>query len=102
MQAFARHRYVKSLLPVEWRGRLAVLAKTPAEFESALPALFLDIALEGIILWDVNDYMAGRLAGLRRLLSQRGMHRERRNGSFVWQWQEFPGYEWRLAWKDTQ
>jgi len=98
---FSRHLHVKSLLPAGWRGRIAVLAKTPAEFASHLPALFLDIALDGIILHDTDNYMAQRLAALRELLVRRGLHRQRRNGDFIWQWREFPGYDWQIAWEDA-
>jgi predicted nucleotidyltransferase len=36
-RAFKRHLTVKTSLPVEWRGKVSILAKTPAEFEDHLP-----------------------------------------------------------------
>jgi hypothetical protein len=44
------------MLPVAWRGQTAILAKAPEEFESYLTSLFLDIALDGIILHDSDGY----------------------------------------------
>lgn len=67
---FQRHLHLKQMLPADWRGQVAVLAKTPAEFESYLTSLFLDIALDGIILHDTQGYMTGRLAHLRRLIQE--------------------------------
>lgn len=97
----ARHTYVKTMLPLTWRGRVAVLAKTKAEFESAVSPLFLDIALDGIILWDTSGYMAKRLAYLRKLLGERGLYREQRGSDLVWLWRTFPGYGWQLKWEEA-
>jgi hypothetical protein len=98
-QTFARHIFVKGLLPVEWRSQLAILAKTPAEFESSLPALVLDIAVDRLILHDPDGYMADHLAYVRQLLVTRGLYREQHGSDLIWQWQQFPGYDWQLTWK---
>lgn len=101
-QTFARHLFVKGLLPVDWRSQLAILAKTPTEFESSLPALVLDIALDGLILYDTDGYMADHLAYVRQLLTTRGLYREQRGRDLVWQWQQFPGYDWQLTWEKSR
>ena len=49
---------LKRMLPPEYRGEVSLLAKTPEEFMSNLPDLYLDIALDGIILSDTGGYMA--------------------------------------------
>jgi len=41
-------------LPVEWRGQVSLLSRTTSEFESHLSSLMLDIALDGIVLYDRN------------------------------------------------
>jgi predicted nucleotidyltransferase len=41
---------LKQMLPPECRGEVSLLAKTPEEFMSNLPDLYLDIALDGIVL----------------------------------------------------
>jgi predicted nucleotidyltransferase len=96
---FQRHLYLKRALPADWRGRVAILAKTPAEFEAHLPALFLDIALDGMILHDTDDYVASRLARLRQLIQEEGLYRECRGKDLIWQWQKFPGPGRQLTWK---
>ena len=89
---FQRHRVLKQMLPAAERGRLSLLAKTPQEFEASLPALYLDIALDGIVLYDPKLYIADKLVALRQLIGQKGLHRERAGRDLVWRWQEFPGF----------
>jgi predicted nucleotidyltransferase len=94
-----RHFFLKRMLPEVWRGRIALLAKTPNEFEARLPALYLDIALDGIVLHDTEGYMAKRLHQLRDLLEQRGLRRERVGREMAWRWKQFPGFDWSLGWE---
>jgi uncharacterized protein len=58
---FTRRLFLKRLLPSSCRGALSVLARTPEEFEAHLPSLYLDIALDGRILYDPRQYAAKRL-----------------------------------------
>lgn len=97
----ARYRLLKGLLPPFWRGRVAILAKTPAEFEAALPSLYLDIALDGVILYDPQGYAQARLQRLRRLIEAKGLKREKRGNEFVWEWRAFPGFHWSLRWEEV-
>jgi len=99
---FQRHLYLKRLLPVDWRGQVTILAKTPEEFDSYLASLFLDIALDGIILYDPQGYIADRLARLRRLIRDRGLQRIQIDGDLIWRWKRFPGLKWSLDWEMTQ
>ncbi|MEM4724701.1 MAG: nucleotidyltransferase domain-containing protein [Candidatus Hadarchaeum sp.] len=96
-----RHIQLITLLPVQWRGQAAILARTLTEFESHLSSLMLDIALDGIILYDPEGYAAHRLAVLKRLITNRGLHRERIGHDFVWKWDQFPGSNWSLEWKEV-
>lgn len=99
---FQRHLYLKQMLPADWRGQVAILAKTPTEFESYLSSLFLDIALDGIILHDPQGYMADRLARLQRLIRNQGLRRTQIEHDMVWRWQRFPGLNWTLEWEMAQ
>ena len=96
---FQRHRLLRQALPAAGRGGISLLAKTPQEFEASLPALFLDIALDGIVLHDSDGYLHGKLAQLRRLIGAKGLRRERVGRDLVWQWQKFPGFGWALEWE---
>jgi predicted nucleotidyltransferase len=96
-----RHIQLKRLLPEAWRGRVSLLAKTPAEFEAHLSALYLDIALDGVVLYDTGNYITQRLAYLRELLARRGLRRERAGREMTWHWQPAPGPDWTLEWERT-
>jgi predicted nucleotidyltransferase len=98
LKLFQRHLYLKKMLPDAWRGQVAIVAKTPEEFESYLSSLFLDIALDGIVLYDLQGYMAKRLARLRRLIQSEGLRREQVKDDLIWRWQKFPGFDWVLEW----
>jgi predicted nucleotidyltransferase len=98
-KSFERHQSLKRLLPVNCRGAISILAKTPQEFEAYLPSLYLDIALDGRILYDPHGYAADRLAALQRLLKQAGLYRERTEAGDVWRWQKQPSGPWALKWE---
>jgi uncharacterized protein len=56
---------LKKMLPPLHRGEASLLARTPEEFTAGLPDLYLDIALDGVILHDTDGYMTERLEFLR-------------------------------------
>jgi len=99
---FQRHRFLKQMLPPAERGRISLLAKTPQEFEASLPALYLDIALDGIVLYDPDGYAQEKLAQLRTLIGEKGLRREQVGRDLVWRWQEFPGFGWTLDWEGAR
>lgn len=98
---FQRHLHLKKMLPDSWRGHVAILAKMPQEFEAHLPSLFLDIALDGIVLYDTDRYMTDRLMYLQHLIQVRGLRREQTGTELIWRWQKFPGLDWSLEWETT-
>jgi predicted nucleotidyltransferase len=95
---FRRHIFLKAQLPPKCRAAVSLLAKTPEEFEASLPALYLDIALDGIVLYDPHGYMQAKLTRLQTLIRKKGLRREKIEGSFAWQWDKFPGFGWSIEW----
>jgi hypothetical protein len=87
-----------SLLSPRCRGALSILAKTPAEFETGVPSLYLDIATDGTILYDPRGYAEERLAFLRRRIEEAGLFRVRTAAGDVWEWRDPPSGPWRLEW----
>jgi predicted nucleotidyltransferase len=65
--AFDRQLFFYRLLS-GCRYPVALIARTRQEFESHVPSLYLDIALDGRILYDPTGYVRERLAHLRRLI----------------------------------
>lgn len=93
---FERHLFLKRLLPHGCRGAVSFLAKTPEEFESHLASIYLDIALDGQILYNSYGYARRRLAVIRSLIERAGLYRERTVAGDVWRWQEEPSGIWAL------
>jgi predicted nucleotidyltransferase len=94
-----RHFALKRALPPLWRGRISLLAKTQAEFEARLPALYLDIAQDGVILYDSQGYAARRLARIRRRQVEAGLQRQRQGKDLIWIWATPPVGPWRVEWE---
>ena len=98
---FRRYTFLKAQLSPRWRAAISLVAKTPEEFEGSLPAFYLDIALDGIVLYDPHHYMQDKLTRLQTLIRKNGLRREKIEGSFAWQWDKFPGFGWSIEW-DTE
>ena len=96
---FDRQLFFGRLLPSDIPGAITVVAKTPKEFEAYLPSLYLDIALDGQILYDPSGYAADRLAALRRLIKEAGLYRERTEAGDMWEWETEPAGPWAVEWK---
>ncbi len=94
-----RRLLLKQRLPASYRGGLSLLIRTPAEFESRLPSLYLDIALDGQILYDRDGYATHRLGELRRIMDKAGLYRLRTSHGDVWRWREQPPGPWVLEWE---
>ncbi|WP_447975013.1 nucleotidyltransferase domain-containing protein [Nitrospira sp. Kam-Ns4a] len=99
---FERGRQLRSWLSSAHRAKVALLAKTPDEFEADVPSLWLDIALDGVLLYDPLGYAADRFERLRRLIDRKGLVRESRGHDLVWQWRNFPGFAWSLTWEQAR
>lgn len=93
--------YLKRLLPAEHRGEVSLLAKTPEEFTSSLPDLYLDIAVDGVVLYDTDGLMTERLRALRALIRRKGLYREREGRDLIWRWRERPASDWSLSWEEA-
>ncbi len=100
-KAFDRHLFVKRLLPSDWRGIVSIAAKTPQEFDASVQALYLDIALDGIVLFDKETYVTERLAFLKRQLAEQGLYRMKEGESLLWRWQVDPHGDWSFEWEPT-
>src|SRR5215210_9395173 len=92
---------LKKMLPTLYRGEVSLLAKTPEEFMAGLPDLYLDIALDGVILYDTDGYMTERLEFLRALIRRKGLRREKEGRDLIWRWEQPPGPDWSLEWEEA-
>lgn len=97
-QFFDRHLFLRRLLPTDC-SNASLLARTPQEFESHLPSLYLDIALDGRILYDPQGYAAGKLRALKRTIQKTGLYRERTQDGDIWRWRKEPSDSWTSEWR---
>ncbi len=79
------------------RERVAFIAKTPEEILAGLPSFYLDLALDGRVLFDTG-FFRDRQAVLRRLIEEAGLRRVVRGGEYSWEWENPPRRGWRLDW----
>jgi predicted nucleotidyltransferase len=93
---------LKKMVPPLHRGEASLLAKTPEEFTAGLPDLYLDIALDGVILHDTDGYMTERLEFLRALIRRKGLRRVKEGRDLIWRWEQPPGPDWSLEWEESR
>jgi hypothetical protein len=78
----------------------SILGKTPEEFEQHFPSLYLDIGLDGIVLFDRNNYTAHKLARIREIIKQAGLARRRLSkGNMFWNWDRKVTRQWAITWE---
>lgn len=94
---FDRQMALRALLPPA-PERVSLLAKTRGEFEGAFPPLYLDIAADGIVLYDPQGYLRKKLTTIREIIKAAGLRRTRRNGDLIWKWEKPPRRPWRIDW----
>src|SRR5581483_11315485 len=96
-RTFALHNPLRQ---VETDFPLFVYGKTPEEFEGAFPSIYLDMGLDGIVLYDVDGYLTAKLARIREIISEVGLVRKRiTDGEFFWDWKRQVTVPWELDWE---
>ena len=94
-----RTQQMLTLLPQEWRHPVSILAHTPAEWFARVTPLALDIALDGIVLYDNSqNVLPARLSALREQLSHLGLERHAVENEWIWLWRDQPQRHWELEW----
>ncbi len=94
---FDRQLALRGLLPAQSAG-VSMVAKTRGEFETTFPALYLDLAVDGIVLYDPEGYMQEKLREIRRIVKEAGLRRTRRGNDVIWSWRQAPQGRWRIDW----
>jgi hypothetical protein len=83
----------------QFAEKIAFTARTPEEFENGFPSFYLDLGLDGIVLYDTNSYMAGKLQRIREIMAQAGLQRKKLEGGMGWNWQQPPRGPWEITWR---
>jgi predicted nucleotidyltransferase len=94
---FDRQVELRSLLPTVAEG-VSMVAKTREEFQAGFPPLYLDLAVDGVVLYDPENYMTAKLEEIRGIIRHAGLWRSRRKDGFIWKWRRRPQGGWRIDW----
>jgi len=98
-----RYGSLRGLCDEYLEGGVSFLAKTQKEFEEGFPSFYLDLALDGVILYDTKGYMQEKLGRIREIITEAGLKRVRIHGGFFWDWKKHPQEaEWEISWKGFQ
>jgi predicted nucleotidyltransferase len=78
----ARIGYIREPL-FKFDEKVQVLSKTPDEFDSFFPPLYLDIALDGKILMDRDGFMENRLRKIKNIIKDSSLYRIKAGNEFL-------------------
>lgn len=95
---FERLRYVRRPLTGKFKEKISIIAKTKAEFDSQFPSIYLDIGIDGRILFDKNDYMKKRIQRIKEIIKKAGLKRIKHDDMFSWEWSKPKKPGWKLDW----
>ncbi len=91
--------FVRHAIAAKFAEKISITARTPEEFESGFPSLYLDLAVDGIIFYDAGNYMTTRLQRIQEIITQAGLERKRFDHQFSWEWENQPKGHWEITWE---
>jgi predicted nucleotidyltransferase len=68
-------------------------------YQLSLPALYLDIGLDGRVLYERGSYATERLEQIRQIIDRVGLYRERTPAGDMWRWRQPPPAHWSVTWE---
>lgn len=92
-----RTMFIRKPLVGEFKEKLAIIAKTKKEVLENFPPLFLDLGLDGIILYDDN-FFDERLKRIPQIIKEAGLKRKCDYYGFYWEWTKRPKKGWQIDW----
>lgn len=98
LRPFQRVLFIRNPLKGQFEEKICIIAKTPEEVLKDFPPLFLDVGLDGIILFDTNDFFKNLQVKIKDIIRQAGLKRKRANKDFYWEWQNPPRKGWEITW----
>ncbi|MDZ7290668.1 MAG: nucleotidyltransferase domain-containing protein [candidate division KSB1 bacterium] len=91
--------FVRGAIAVKFAEKIAILARTPEEFESGFPSLYLDLAVDGIVLYDTDNYVTKKLQRIQEIIKQAGLERKKLDHQLSWEWNKQPKGQWEITWE---
>jgi predicted nucleotidyltransferase len=93
-----RMLYIRSPLKGQFEERFCIIARTPEEVEKNFPPFYLDLGLDGVILFDGNDFFRKLQERIRDIIRQAGLRRKKDNEEYYWEWETPPKRGWEITW----
>ncbi len=94
------HLLYETLRDISLDFDFSVYDRTPQEFETQFPSVYLDMGLDSIVVYDPEGYLTQKLARIREIISDVALVRERiTDGEFFWDWKRSVSYPWALDWE---
>ncbi|MGQ9631113.1 MAG: nucleotidyltransferase domain-containing protein [bacterium] len=94
----ARSRFIRKPVAGKFEERLSIIAKTRDEITGSFPPLFLDIGLDGKLLYD-DGFFANRLRRIRDIIESAGLKRVLEGNDYHWEWKNYPKKGWAIDWE---
>lgn len=95
---FERQIFLRKIIPKEFPLQVSLYAKTVKEFERDFPAIYLDIAVDGLILFDKDNYAVKKLERIREIIKNASMKRIKKFRYLLWKWENQPESGWCIDW----
>jgi hypothetical protein len=97
-RALKRVLFIRAPLSGQFEEKLCIRAKTRQEVLQGFPPLFLDLGLDGVILFDRNDFFKNLQERIREIIRQAGLRRKKDDREFYWEWEDPPKRGWEINW----
>jgi hypothetical protein len=79
---------------------ISPVIRTQEEFEKSLRPLYLDIAWDGIILFDGAGYVSSKMKEIKEIVKKSGLKRVKKGQGWIWEWKVPPrAGHWEVEWK---
>jgi hypothetical protein len=91
--------FVRRAIAAKFAEKISITARTPEEFESGFPSLYLDLGLDGNVLYDSDNYMTQKLQRIQEIIKQAGLERKTLDHQLSWEWKKQPKGHWEITWE---
>lgn len=91
--------FVRRAIAAKFEEKIAITARTPEEFERGFPSLYLDLGLDGVVLYDTGGYVSRKLQRIQAIIRQAGLERKKLEHELSWEWKNPPKGPWEITWE---
>lgn len=90
--------YIRTPLKGQFNEKICIIAKTRDEVLNNFPPFFLDLGIDGIILYDKNDFFHHLQFRIKQIIAQARLQRKKIDADFYWSWENPLQKGWEINW----